>query len=94
MLFQSYKDFAKEIIRILNSVGIKQEFKIENVVNIIKNQIEKHREQLMVPAYVPSRKFQIVPKCNKCNHKMTVNHIEGALKYVCECGNSIDAEIV
>lgn len=91
---QDYKDFAKEIIRILNSVGIKQEFKIENVVNIIKNQIEKHREQLMVPAYVPSRKFQIVPKCNKCNHKMTVNHIEGALKYVCECGNSIDAEIV
>lgn len=91
---QDYKDFAKEIIRILKSVGVEREFEIENIINIIKTQMDKHRERLTVPTYIPYRKFQVVPKCSQCNHKMIVEYIDGALKYTCECGNSLKAEIV
>ena len=91
---QDYKDFAKEVIRILKSVGVKQEFEVNSVLEIVKGQVNKHMEQLLVPEYIPRRKFQIVPKCSNCNHKMTVKCIEGNLKYTCECGNELNADIV
>lgn len=90
---QDYKDFAKEIIRILKSVGVEQELEHTKVINIIKSQIENHRKNLVVPTYIPYRKFQVVPKCNKCNHKMQVKYVGNSLKYTCACGNSIGAEI-
>lgn len=91
---QDYKDFAKEVIRILKSVGVEQEFEVNSVLEIVKGQVNKHMEQLLVPEYIPRRKFQIVPKCSNCNHKMTVKCIEGNLKYTCECGNELNADIV
>lgn len=91
---QDYKDFAKEVIRILKSVGVEQEFEVDSVLEIVKGQVNKHMEQLLVPEYIPRRKFQIVPKCSNCNHKMTVKCIEGNLKYTCECGNELNADIV
>lgn len=91
---QDFKDFAKEVIRILKSVGVEQEFEVDSVLEIVKGQVNKHMEQLLVPKYIPRRKFQIVPKCSNCNHKMTVKCIEGNLKYTCECGNELNADIV
>ena len=91
---QDYKDFAKEVIRILKSVGVEQEFEVDSVLEIVKGQVNKHMEQLLVPEYIPRRKFQIVPKCSNCNHKMIVKCIEGNLKYTCECGNELNADIV
>lgn len=91
---QDYKDFAKEVIRILKSVGVEQEFEVDSVLEIVKRQVNKHMEQLLVPEYIPRRKFQIVPKCSNCNHKMVVQCIEGNLKYTCECGNELNADIV
>lgn len=91
---QDYKDFAKEVIRILKSVGVEQEFEVDSVLEIVKGQVNKHMKQLLVPEYIPRRKFQIVPKCSNCNHKMTVKCIEGNLKYTCECGNELNADIV
>lgn len=91
---QDYKDFAKEVIRILKSVGVEQEFEVDSVLAIVKGQVNKHMEQLLVPEYIPRRKFQIVPKCSNCNHKMIVKCIEGNLKYTCECGNELNADIV
>ena len=91
---QDYKDFAKEVIRILKSVGVEQEFEVDSVLEIVKGQVNKHMEQLLVPEYIPRRKFQIVPKCSNCNHKMIVKCIEGSLKYTCECGNELNADIV
>lgn len=91
---QDFKDFAKEVIRILKSVGVEQEFEVDSVLEIVKGQVNKHMEQLLVPEYIPRRKFQIVPKCSNCNHKMTVKCIEGNLKYTCECGNELNADIV
>lgn len=91
---QDYKDFAKEIIRILKSVGVEREFEVDNIINIIKTQVENHKDRLMVPTYIPYRKFQVVPKCGQCNHKMIVEYVDGSLKYTCECGYSLKAEIV
>lgn len=91
---QDYKDFAKEVIRILKSVGVEQEFEVDSVLEIVKRQVEKHKEQLPVPEYIPRRKFQIVPKCCNCNHKMEVKRIDGNLKYKCECGNELNADII
>lgn len=91
---QDYKDFAKEVIRILKSVGVEQEFEVDSVLEIVKGKVSKHMEQLLVPEYIPRRKFQIVPKCGNCNHKMTVKCIKGNLKYTCECGNELNADVV
>ncbi len=90
---QDYKDFAKEIIRILKSVGVSQEFIVDEVIVIVKNQMNKHKDRLTVPPYIPYRKFQVVPKCNNCNHKMQLKMIREKLFYVCECGNKIDAVV-
>lgn len=90
---QDVKDFAKELIRIMKSVKVEQEFIEEKVVGVIKEVYELHKEKLDVPKYVPYRKFQIVPKCSICNHKMKVEWIDGILKYTCECGNSQMADI-
>lgn len=90
---QDFKDFAKEIIRILQSVGVEKEFSVEDVLKIVKENIEKHKEKLIIPTYIPHRKFQVVPKCNNCNHKMRVELEKETLKYVCECGNKLDAAV-
>ncbi len=90
---QDFKDFAKEIIRILHSVGVEKEFSTEDVLKIVKQNIENHKGKLTIPTYIPHRKFQVVPKCNNCNHKMRVELEEGTLKYVCECGNKLDAAV-
>lgn len=90
---QDFKDFAKEIVRIFESVGVEKTFELSDILDIIKQSVEEHKEKLQVPTYIPYRKFQIVPKCNKCNHRMKVESIGGALKYVCECGNSIEAVV-
>lgn len=91
---QDYKDFAKEVIRILKSVGVEREFEVGSVLEIVKRQVNKHMEQLCTPEYIPKRKFQIVPKCSNCNHKMIVRCVKGNLKYTCECGNELNADIV
>ena len=88
---QDYKDFAKEIIRILKSVGVEQEFEVDSVLQIVRNQMNKHKDKLEVPPYIPYRKFQVVPKCNNCNHKMQLKMVEGKLLFTCECGNQMDA---
>ena len=91
---QDYKDFAKEIIRILKSVGVEQDFEEETVLRIVKQKMEEHKEKLIVPLYMPYRKFQIVPKCFNCNHKMKATYVGDELKYTCECGNNLNAEIM
>lgn len=90
---QDFKDFAKEIIRILHSVGVEKEFSVEDVLKIVKEKIESHRGKLTIPTYIPHRKFQVVPKCSNCKHKMRVELEKGILKYVCECGNRLDAAV-
>lgn len=88
------KDFAKEIIRILNSVGVDKTFENDIVVDIIKNKYSEYSDRLQVPIYKPLRKFQAIPKCLNCNHPMTLNQSgSGNVQYTCECSNIIGATI-
>lgn len=91
---QDYKDFAKEVIRILKSVGVEQEFKLNNVIEIIKRQVNKRKKQLFAPRYIPKRKFQIVPECSKCHNIMNVHYVGKWLKYRCACGTELPANIL
>ena len=91
---QDYKDFAKEIIRIIQSVGVEHEFQINNVIEIIKRQVNKRKKQLFAPRYIPKRKFQIVPKCSRCYNIMTLQFVDKELKYVCACGIELQANIL
>lgn len=90
---QDIKDFAKELIRIMKSVKVEQEFVEADIVEIINEEYEKYKDKLKIPQYVPHRKFQIVPKCSTCNHKMKIECSDGELKYTCECGNSQKADV-
>lgn len=90
---QDFKDFAKELIRILKLVGVDKEFVLEEVLEIVNETFEKHKDRLLVPYYMPYRKFQVVPKCNICHHSMKAKWENGIFKYSCACGNSLDADI-
>ena len=90
---QDLKDFAKEIIRILESVGVDNQFEIDDVLNIVSTTLEKHKEKMITPNYAPYRKFQVVPKCSRCNHLMEVGLSSGGLQYTCACGNILEADI-
>ena len=80
------KDFAKELIRVVNSVGIDKDYVIDDVVKTINEIQLQYVGKLGVPTYRPYRKFQAIPKCSNCNHAMILNEENSKLKYTCECG--------
>jgi len=80
------KDFAKELIRIVNSVGIEKNYIVDDIVKIIDDVQLQYTGKLSVPTYRPYRKFQAIPKCSNCNHAMILNEDNSQLKYTCECG--------
>lgn len=95
MTENSIKDFAKEIIRILESVGVKNKFDQDDIISIIKEEYVNHKNSLKAPLYKPLRKFQATPVCPKCNHTMLLEQSNnGDLYYDCSCGTRIIAKIV
>lgn len=89
-----FKDFAKELIHIMRSVKVRKEFIEDEVIEVVRKAYEIHRDKLLAPQYIPYRKFQIVPKCCSCNHKMKVEQREEMLVYTCECGNIQKADVI
>lgn len=95
MTEDSIKDFAKEVIRILKSVGVSQDFDQDAVIEIINDEYEKQKDGLIIPLYKPLRRFQAAPVCPNCNHTMQLEQNDtGYLYYNCLCGNKITANIV
>lgn len=89
------KILADELIRIVKSVGIEKNFSQQEVVNIIDKVLNEYDNVLTPPVYLPYRKFQAVPKCQRCNHPMKIKFdSENSLyKFICECGKELDARI-
>lgn len=91
----SIKNFANEIIRILESVGVSQKFSTEEVVKIIKEEHASHEDLLGQPFYKPLRRFQAVPICSACKHPMILKQNDkGELYYDCTCGEKLNAKII
>lgn len=89
------KDLAKELIRIVNAVGIEKQFEEDTIVQIIDTMLTDYDTRLTVPQYQPYRKFQAVPVCESCKHVMELKSNGNILKYVCECGaDSINTKII
>lgn len=95
MTENSIKDFAKEIMRILESVGVRNKFDQDEIISIIKEEYDMHKNSLKAPLYKPLRSFQAAPVCPKCNHTMLLEQSNnGDLYYDCSCGTRITAKIV
>lgn len=95
MTENSIKDFAKEIMRILESVGVRNKFDQDEIISIIKEEYDMHKNSLKAPLYKPLRRFQAAPVCPKCNHTMLLEqNNNGDLSYTCTCGELISAKIV
>lgn len=95
MTENSIKDFAKEIMRILESVGVRNTFDQDEIISIIKEEYDMHKNSLKAPLYKPLRRFQAAPVCPKCNHTMLLEQSNnGDLYYDCSCGTRIIAKIV
>ena len=82
------KDLAKELIRIVQTVGIEKQFHVDEIVQIINNTLSDYGSKLSAPPYLPYRKFQAVPVCGNCKHMMELQNNESVLEYVCECGTN------
>lgn len=83
---EARKDLSKELIRIVNIVGIEKDFTVDEVIDIISEKMIDHEEQLVAPKYRPYRKFQAVPVCKNCKHPMNIGFDQEELKYTCDCG--------
>lgn len=95
MTENSIKDFAKEIMRILESAGVRNKFDQDEIISIIKEEYDMHKNSLKAPLYKPLRSFQAAPVCPKCNHTMLLEQSNnGDLYYDCSCGTRITAKIV
>ena len=69
----------------------------EKIVEAIQQAIEEYRTKLVVPNYIPKRKYLAVPICPTCGCKMSlkISDVQGLI-YRCDsrkCINIIDAEI-
>lgn len=81
------KDFAKEIIRIIKAVGIENDIQTDAVLGVINEVSEEYKDKLSIPTYMPRRKFQAIPVCERCKHPMELANDSSSLQYTCECGN-------
>lgn len=88
------KDLAKELIRIVQTVGIEKQFQVDEILQIINSSLSDYGAKLSAPQYLPYRKFQAVPVCDNCKHMMELQNNDSVLEYVCECGaNPVVAKI-
>ncbi len=80
------KDLAKELIRIVQTIGIEKQFEVDEIVQTINNTLSDYGSKLSAPQYLPYRKFQAIPVCGNCRHVMELQNNGSVLEYVCECG--------
>lgn len=67
------------------------------IYNAIDTSLEKYKDELHIPSYLPNRKYLAVPICPTCGSQMKLSIDENnIIKYTClskKCGASIEATI-
>lgn len=84
------RQFIGELQYILREVDKQYE---DAVIEKALDEVLKETPNINLPWYLPERRFQAVPVCNKCNHAMTTLIVCGTgasgsieLHYKCACG--------
>lgn len=81
----------------LKVTGFTPEPKDTTIEAAIKMALAEYRSQLVVPPYIPKRRYLATPKCPKCSSQMELKAIGDSLTYVCisrSCQHQLPAEIV
>ena len=88
----------KSLIRnALKVTGFTPDPKDTTIEAAIKMALTEYRSQLVVPPYIPQRRYLATPKCPKCSSQMELKVVGDSLAYVClsrSCQHQLPAEIV
>ena len=74
-------EFVKVIQEILSNID--KNYSFDFVKNIVVSEIINKKSELILPTYIPKRRYQFVPVCKKCGRPMDLYEINGKIYFKC-----------
>jgi hypothetical protein len=80
--------FAQVLQTVLEAIDKK--YDLAQIKTAILEEVATGKYRFNLPEYIPYRKHQLYPICNKCGRLTTpqLNNITNEIEYICECGQA------